>query len=123
MLRLSNELLQSVKTTYPTSETTALDLEDLRVRAITSRGLAYLELGKLAEAKTDLQDVVKLSPKSSAALVNLAKVSIAEKDLGGALNLYDKAINLDSGNFDALSGSVGILIRQNSLDEARQKIS
>ncbi len=121
-LRQSNDLLHSVKTTYPTIETTALDLEDLRVRAITSRGLAFLELGKLAEAKTDLQDVVKLSPKSSAALVNLAKVSIAEKDLTGALNLYDKAINLDGGNFDALSGSVGILTKQGSFDEARQKI-
>ncbi len=121
-LRQSNELLEAVKTAYPTSDTTALDLEDLRVRAITSRGLAFLELGKLAEAKTDLQDVVKLSPKSSAALVNLAKVSIAEKDLTGALNLYDKATNLDGGNFDALSGSVGILTKQGSFDQARQKI-
>jgi tetratricopeptide (TPR) repeat protein len=69
-----------------------------------------------------LQNVVNLSPKSSAALVNLAKVSIAEKDLTGALNLYDKATNLDSGNFDALSGSVGILTKQGSFDQARQKI-
>ncbi len=122
-LRQSNELLQAVKTAYPTLETTALDLEDLRVRAITSRGLAYLELGKLAEAKTDLQDVVNLSPKSSAALVNLAKVSIAEKDLTGALSLYEKAASLDGGNFDALSGSVGILTRQGNFDEARQKIT
>ncbi|CAN5690736.1 hypothetical protein BH20ACI4_BH20ACI4_23040 [soil metagenome] len=122
-LRQSNELLQAVKTAYPTLDTTALDLEDLRVRAITSRGLANLELGKLAEAKTDLQNVVNLSPKSSAALVNLAKVSIAEKDLTGALNLYDKATNLDGGNFDALSGSVGILTKLGSFDEARQKIN
>lgn len=122
-LRQSNELLQAVKTAYPTPDTTALDLEDLRVRAITSRGLAYLELGKLAEAKTDLQDVVNQSPKSSAALVNLAKVSIAEKDLAGALNLYEKATSLDGGNFDALSGSVGILTRQGNFNEARQKIN
>lgn len=122
-LHQSNELIQAVNTAFPTLDTTALDLEDLRVRAITSRGLANLELGKVAEAKTDLQDVVKMSPKSSAALVNLAKVSIAEKDLTGALNLYDKATNLDGGNFDALSGSVGILTRQGSFDEARQKIA
>ena len=121
-LRQSNELLQAVKIAYPTSDTTALDLEDLRVRAVTSRGLANLELGKLTEAKNDLQEVVRISPKSSAALVNLAKVSIAEKDLTGALNLYDKATNLDGENFDALSGSVGILTRQGSFDEARQKI-
>jgi tetratricopeptide (TPR) repeat protein len=121
-LRQSNELLEAIKTAYPNLDMTALDLEDMRIRAITSRGLAYLELGKLAEAKTDLQDVVNLSPKSSAALVNLAKAAIAEKDLTGALNLYDKATNLDGGNFDALSGSVGILTKQGSFDEARQKI-
>lgn len=122
-LRQSNELLQVAQTSYPTLETTALDLEDLRVRAITSRGLAFLELGKPAEAKNDLQEVVRLSPKSSAALVNLAKVSIAEKDLNGALNLYDKATILDGENFDALSGSVGILTRRGGFDEARQKIN
>lgn len=122
-LRGSNELLQAAQTAYPTLETTALDLEDLRVRAVTSRGLAFLELGKTAEAKNDLSEVVRLSPKSSAALVNLAKVSITEKDLNGALNLYEKAINLDGENFDALSGSVNILTRRGGFDEAKQKIN
>lgn len=122
-LRQSNELLHAAQTSYPTQETTALDLEDLRVRAITSRGLALLELGKIAEAKNDLQEVVRLSPKSSAALVNLAKVSIAEKDLNGALGLYEKATNLDNENFDALSGAVSILTRRGGFDEAKQKIN
>lgn len=122
-LRQSNELLQAAQTSYPTLDTTALDLEDLRVRAVTSRGLAFLELGKIAEAKNDLSEVVRLSPKSSAALVNLAKVSIAEKDLNGALGLYEKATNLDNENFDALSGAVNILTRRGGFDEAKQKIN
>ncbi len=121
-LRESNELIKSVDGAYPTIDTTATDLEDLRLRAITSRGLAFLELGKLTEAKNDLQEIVRVSPKSSAALVNLAKISIAEKKLPDALSFYEKAMTLDGGNFDALSGSVTILLKQGNFDAARQKI-
>ena len=122
-LRQSNELLQAAGNAFPNVETSSQNLEDLRVRAMTSRGLANLQLGRIAEAKTDLQEIVKLSPNSSAALVNLAKVAVAEKNLTEALNLYEKAINADNRNFDALSGSVGILSRRQNFDEARQKIN
>ena len=121
-LRQANNLLDAVKRSYPSPEMTAQGLEDLRVRAITSRGLANLELGNLSEAKRDLQEVARLSPNSSAATVNLAKVFVAEKDLTGALNLYDKALNTDGKNFDALNGSINILTRQGNFEQAHNRI-
>ena len=116
------ELLEKVQKSYPNAETTQVVLEDLRQRALTARGLANLELGKIAEAKTDLQEVVRLSPNSNAAMLNLAKVSIAEKNYGEALSLYEKVLNTDVNNFDALSGLVGVLGNQGNYTEANRRI-
>ena len=97
-------------------------MEELRLRALSARGLAYLELGKLTEARADLQEIVRVSPESSSALVNLAKVAAAEKKLPEALELYEKALTLDNKNFDALSGAVMILNRRKDFAAAHTKI-
>lgn len=121
-LRQANELIETAKISFPNAEADAQDLMDLQIRGLSARGLAFLELGKIAEAKTDLQEIVRLSPNSSAALVNLAKISIAENNLAEALNLYEKALNVDAKNFDALSGAVNVLIRQKQSAQAHAKI-
>ncbi len=121
-LRQSNELLEAVRQTYPNAQSDAADLEELRVRGLTARGLAFLALGKLPEARADLQEIVRLSPSSSAAAVNLAKVAAADRNYAEAANLYEKALTEDGKNFDALNGLVNALIRQNQFDRANAKI-
>ena len=121
-LRLAGELYESVKNARPNAENDAQTLQDLRVRGLSARGLAYLELGKIGEAKNDLQAIVRLSPNSSAALVNLAKVFAAEANFGEALSLYEKALNTDNRNFDALSGAVNVFIKQKQTARAHGRI-
>lgn len=121
-LRGANELLEAIKNLSPTADTKGQNLEELRLRALTARGLAYLELGKLAESRADLQEVARLSPNSSAALVNLAKTATAEGKLPEALDLYERALASDGKNFDALSGSASILSRQKQFNQAQAKI-
>ena len=121
-LRGANELLEALKKATPNADETAANLEELQFRALTARGLAYLELGKLAEARADLQEILRLSPNSSSALVNLAKVAAAEKKLPEALELYEKALVADGKNFDALSGAMAILNRQKQFPSAHAKI-
>lgn len=121
-LRQANELIESAKRLFPNAENDAQDLMDLQIRGLSARGLAYLELGKIAEAKTDLQEIVRLSPNSSAALVNLAKISVAENNLPEAVAIYEKALNADSKNFDALSGAVNVLVKQKQFTQAQAKI-
>lgn len=121
-LRQANELYDLVKNARPNPETNASMLQELRVRAQSARGLAFLELGKTAEAKADLQEIVRLSPNSSAALVNLAKVFVTEANFGEALSLYEKALNADNRNFDALSGAVNVFIRQKQTAQAHVRI-
>jgi tetratricopeptide (TPR) repeat protein len=120
--RQANELYEIANGTVADAITMAQEIAELRFRALSARGLANLELGKLAEAKADLQEVQKNSPKSSAALVNLAKVFMAEKNWTESLGLYEKALALDNRNFDALSGIISVLNRQKRFSEAHAKI-
>jgi tetratricopeptide (TPR) repeat protein len=121
-LRQAEELIVAAKSTTPSAENDAQSLVELKVRALSARGLAYLELGKFDEARADLAEVARISPKSSGAMINLAKVAAAEKKLPEALELYEKAAALDAKNFDALSGSVGILDRQKQFAAAHAKV-
>ncbi len=120
-LKLANELINRANAVVPNTGADPHETQDVRVRALTSRGLAYLDLGKVAEAKADLQEIVKLSPHSSAALVNLAKVFTAERNYQEAFDLYEKALALDTQNFDALSGVVTAAIQLDQTQKAHAK--
>lgn len=121
-LRESNILLDRVKNAYAADPYNAQELEELRVRGMTAKGLAELQLGNLVEAEKSLQEVAKLSPGSVGAKINLAKVYTLKKDLNKALELYESALASDKNNFDALSGAVSVLIRQKNFSAAKAKI-
>ena len=121
-LKLSNELIDKANAAQPTGDVTPQALTELRMRGLSSRGLAYLDLGKLTEAKSDLQEVVRQSPRSSSAMVNLAKVFVAERDRAGALDLYDKALAADAQNFDAVTGIVTTSIQLNQTAKAHARV-
>ena len=118
----SNELIARLDAAIPNAETNSQGLQDLRVRAISSRGLALLDLGRIPEAKADLQLVVKISPHSSAALVNLAKVFSAEHNYSEASAQYERAMEFDPQNFDAISGVVNASIQMGQSGKAHARI-
>ena len=122
-LKLSNELIDKTTSAQPNADNTPQIILDTRIKGISSRGLAYLDLGKLAEAKHDLQDVVRLTPRSSGAMVNLAKVFIAERNAAAALDLYEKAYAADARNFDAISGIVTMAIQMGQTEKAHARIA
>ena len=119
-LKLANQLIEST-TINVDAKLGAQAPQDLKVRGLSSRGLAYLELGKLVESKADLQEVARLSPHSADAMVNLAKVFTREGDLNGALQTYENALAIDTWNFDALSGFVNTTIRLKQTERAQSK--
>lgn len=122
-LKLSNELINKAGSTMPNAENNVETLQDVRYRGLSSRGLAYLELGRLAEARADLVEIVRQSPRSSSALVNLAKVFVAENDRAGALDQYEKALVADAQNFDAVSGIVRMSIELGQTAKAHAKVA
>ena len=121
-LKLSNELIVKATVATPNADTTSQALQDLRARALSSRGLAHLDLGRIAEAKSDLQEIVRLSPRSSSAMVNLAKVYLAENDYAAAIELYERALAADAHNFDAISGIASTSIKLNQTPRAHKTL-
>ncbi|MEJ7622776.1 MAG: tetratricopeptide repeat protein [Pyrinomonadaceae bacterium] len=121
-LKYSNELIEKVANSLPSIEHDARALQDLGVRALSSRGLASLDLGKLGDARTDLEEVVRRSPNSAPAVMNLAKVSIAEGNYTSALGHYKRASDLDGQNFDAVSGVVSMSLRLGQTAEAHGRV-
>ena len=122
-LREANALISRVSRVTASDAYNAQELEELRVRGITARGIANLQMGKTNEAERDLRDVVRMSPNSAGAKINLAKVYLAKADLPGTLELYEKALEIDKRNFDALSGVVSVLIRQKGFEKAKARIN
>jgi tetratricopeptide (TPR) repeat protein len=120
--RLANDLYETSKGIVPDTAAMTREVAEIRLRSLSARGLASLQLGKTAEARTDLQAVLNDAPKSTGAMVNLAKVFIAERNLAEALKLYEKALAADGKNFDALSGAVAVLNRQQKFAEAHAKV-
>ncbi len=121
-LQEANKLISSVESAYATNAENAQELQELRVRGITSRGMAYLQLGKIEEAEKDLVEVVRLSPSSASAKINLARLYSSKNDLAKALEMYESALAKDEKNFDALSGIVSVLTRQKEFDKAKAKV-
>ncbi len=121
-LQEANKLIGVAERAYAANAEDGQELQDLRVRGITSRGMASLQLGKMEEAERDLTEVVRLSPGSASAKINLARFYVAKRDLPQALELYENALAADEKNFDALSGMVSVLVNQKELDKAKTKV-
>ncbi len=121
-LRTANDLLGKVASAVPNQSASPEELQDVRIRALSSRGLANLDLGKMLDAKIDLTEVTRMSPRSSAAMVNLAKVSVAEQNNAAAITLYERALVADARNFDAISGIVQSSIRLQQTANAHSRL-
>ena len=121
-LKLSNELIDKAKVAVPSADQPASAIADAKARGMTSRGLAYLDLGKVPQAKADLQEVLRLSPNSSSSMVNLAKVVVAENNQIGALELYERALAADGQNFDAITGIVNTSIQLKQTQRAHAAV-
>lgn len=121
--KLSNDLFKRVEAFQPNAEFDPQALRDLRIRAISSRGLASLQLNKMDEALYDLGYAVELSPRSSTAKVNYAKAQVASGKTEEALKLYESAHLNDKFNFDAISGVIGTLIKLGKHTEALERVA
>ncbi len=118
----ANDLLETIKRTFPNADINAQQFEQLRVRAVSARGQAYLALGKINEGRADLQEVLRLSPNSSNAYANLARLELATRNYTQAANHYEKSFSIDKKNFDALSGIVSVFKLQKQFAQAQARI-
>ncbi|HEX8397090.1 MAG TPA: tetratricopeptide repeat protein [Pyrinomonadaceae bacterium] len=121
-LNQANELLKTLEKSTPDGEISAASLAELRVNALVARGTANLQLGKEQEARADFQIAQKHAPNSASVYLSQASAAQRGKNAAEAARFYEKALQLDAGNFDGLSGFVSAKIRQKDFTAAHSQI-
>jgi putative PEP-CTERM system TPR-repeat lipoprotein len=82
------------------------------------RGNIYMSLGKANEAKDSFSAALKLAPDAPLALVGLAKIAYAQKDVDGAAKLVDQAVTKNPNSLEALHAKADLLRAQGKNEEA-----
>lgn len=118
----ANELLKGLEKAAPNGEISPSLLAELRVNAFLARGMANLQLGKEQEARADFQIAQKHAPNSVNVYLSQASAAQRGKNPAEAVSLYEKALQLETRNFDALSGFVSAKIRQKDFPAAHSQL-
>jgi tetratricopeptide (TPR) repeat protein len=119
----ANDLMDRLGKAAPNADTSPQMIAELRVRTLTLRGTAQLQLGKTKQARDDLTAARDLAPNAAASYNNLANVALAENKMDEAVGLYERALAIDSADFDALNGLVNnVYSRQKRFDLAHQRV-
>lgn len=121
-LRLVNDLLQRLQTATPDQQNTAQLIVELRSKALATRGSIQSALGNVPAARRDLEMVRDASPNDPNAHVNLARLAVRENRADQAIQSFNRALELDPTNFDALSGVIIIAAAQNRMQDAHARI-
>ncbi len=121
-LNEANDLIDALKNPAMNNETAPQEIERLSVAAITSRGLANMQMRNFAAAQNDLQYVRQISPSSPGAHINLGRLALAMNAPAEAGGFYEKALSFDGNNFDALTGLVNVLNGQKQFGASHDRI-
>jgi tetratricopeptide (TPR) repeat protein len=120
---LANDLINSLEKEAPSPDQSPQMLAELRAKTLTARGAAYLQLRKNKQAREDLTAARDMQPNLTASYVNLANVALVENKQDEATALYERALSIDSADYDALNGLVkNIYASQQRLDLAHQRV-
>lgn len=120
--RQSDDLLKELEKAAPSREISAATLKELRVNALLARATANLQLGREPAARADLTAAQAVAPNSSGVFLSLASAARRGKYPAEAAAFYEKVLQLDANNFDALSGFVAAKIRQKDFAAAHAQV-
>jgi tetratricopeptide (TPR) repeat protein len=119
----ANALMDTLSKSAPDPDTSPEMLTELRARTLTIRGMAQLQLGKNKQAREDLTAARDIAPNAPSAYNNLANVALFENKMDEAAGLYERALAIDSANFDALNGLINnVYSKQKRLDLAHARV-
>ncbi|HEX8143883.1 MAG TPA: tetratricopeptide repeat protein [Pyrinomonadaceae bacterium] len=121
-LNRSNELVELVSKAGPDRNISPQLLAELRLKALTTRGSAQLSLGNTKAARADMEAARDQAPGVPGVYTNLAAVALRENKPEESVSLYERALDIDKANFDALNGLINIYVRQNHLDQAHARV-
>jgi tetratricopeptide (TPR) repeat protein len=121
--RLATDLLDRLSKAAPDGvNVTQQLLDELRAKTHTARAAAHLKLNNFAAARADFTAARDAEPNSPASYNNLAAVALAENKRDEARQHYERALSIDSANFDALRGLVELYGSERRFDEAHARV-
>jgi tetratricopeptide (TPR) repeat protein len=119
----ANALMDTLSKSAPDADMSPEMLTELRARTLTIRGTAQLQLGKNKQAREDLTSARDIAPNAPSSYNNLANVALVENKMDEAAGLYERALAIDSANFDALNGLINnVYSKQKRLDLAHARV-
>jgi tetratricopeptide (TPR) repeat protein len=121
-LRQSGDIIDKLNHATPDERVTPELLNDLKSKALTARGTAQVQLRNLAAARADFNAARDLLPNAPASYTNLAALAGAEGKGDEAMQLYERALQLDPTNFDALNGVTNVLAARKEFDKAHARV-
>jgi tetratricopeptide (TPR) repeat protein len=121
-LRQSNDLIDKLDKATPSGTVTPEMLNELKGRALTARASAQIQLKNNAAARADFTAARDLLPNSPASYTNLAAVAGVEGKRDEAMQFYERALQLDATNFDALNGIANLYDSQGDYDKAHARV-
>lgn len=120
--RTASEVIEGLNRIAPGAQLTPELMADLRAKAYTARGAAELRLKNTAAAHTDFAAARDAEPNAPASYVNLAAVALAENKPAEAEQLYERALQFEGANLDALGGLMNLYMAQKQFDRAHARI-
>lgn len=121
-LRQSNDLVEKLNHATPDARVSSEMLNELRSKAFTARGSAQAQLKNMTAARADFTAARDLLPNVPSSYTNLAAIAATEGKSDEATQHYERALQLDATNFDALNGIVNLLAQQKEFDKAHARV-
>jgi tetratricopeptide (TPR) repeat protein len=119
---LANDLIARLDKTAPDRDNSPQLLNEIREKALLTRGTAQLQLRNVAGARKDFESARDIAPQDPVVYNSLALVSIADNKAQDAISSFESALNVDATNFDALNGLITIYAKSQQLDKAHARI-
>lgn len=120
--RTASDLITRAAKTTPDGDNTTQVLAEVQAKAFTLRGAADVIFNDLRAARNDFENARAIAPNDPQSYVNLATVSIAEKNLNDAAQNFERALQLDKTNYNALNGLTKIVATQGHVANANARI-
>ncbi|HKP71811.1 MAG TPA: tetratricopeptide repeat protein, partial [Pyrinomonadaceae bacterium] len=118
----ATDLLDRLSKAAPDAQNSPELLNELRAKTLTARGTTYLQLRNAAAARADFNAARDLTPNAPSSYSNLATVALSENKQDEAAQNYERALQLDPANFDALNGLINLSAAQGHLEQAHARV-
>jgi tetratricopeptide (TPR) repeat protein len=120
--RQASDLIDKLSKATPAPGVSAEMLSDVKAKALSARATTYVQMKNYAAARADFSAARDLAPNAPASYTNLAAEAGVEGKADEAMQLYERALQIDPTNFDALNGIVNLTLSKGEFDKAHARV-